>query len=514
MSRLSRRQVLQTGLAGVLAAGTSPLSAQGESASHNRQNTEFSFHRDHVIGTSLDVWLQTSTQEDADRCEQAILDEIERLRQIFSTYDPASEISWLNRNSGPSPVSADMIAVLREYEFWRGRSSQALSGQVGGFVSAWEEAQAVGKRPNDARLAAIVEQTRRPGWEIDETNRIVTRFTDQPFNLNSIAKGYIIQQAAAAARAAAPSLRSMLLNIGGDMLGWEKDASSRSGSLIGVQDPFRPEENAPLLTALRLNNAAVATSGSYQRHYTIGGQRHSHLFDPRTGLPALGIASATVVARTSVVANALATSLCVLSIPEGLKLVSEVPGTECLIVGADGRLWRSAGFHELELAFAANANEKAEANSPESWPDKYQVSINIELPAINAPRYRRPYVAVWIENADGKSIRSITVWGSKPKYWPSLPGWWKFAKDDMTLVKSVTRATRAPGKYEVVWDGKDDKGAKVTQGTYTVRVEVHREHGKDLMQNGKIVCGATTAKISMAKNDETGVTSVVYEKKK
>ena len=275
----------------------------------------------------------------------------------------------------------------------------------------------------------------------------------------------------AAAVSAAGSLQSVLLNIGGDMLHWDKEPSSSSGNLIGVQNPACPEENAPLLTALRLNNAAVATSGGYQRHYTIGGQRHSHLFDPRTGRPAEGIASATVVAPTCVIANALATSLCVLTIQEGLQLVSQTPGTECLLAAADGQLWRSAGFRNLERAPAIEPTVPIAADAVDAWPSGYQVSISVELPVVNVTRYRRPYVAVWIENSSGKSIRSITVWGAKPKYWPSLPGWWKFAKDDMNLVKSVTRATRSPGKYDVVWDGKDDQGTNVPKGTYTVRVE-------------------------------------------
>jgi len=507
--------MLGTGLAGAFAVGASPpLSAANTTPSDWGQIREFSFHRDHIIGTSFDVWLRASELEETDRCEQAMLGEIERLRQIFSTYDSTSEISWLNRNLGPATVSPDLFAVLRDYQYWSARSNGALNAQLGGIVHTWEEAQRRGQTPNPDQLTRIVERISQPGWTLDERTGTVTRLTDQPFNLNSIAKGYIIQKAVEAARAAAPSLQAVLLNIGGDMLGWHAESYSQPGWLIGVQDPFRPEENALPLTALRLGNGALATSGGYQRQYTIGERRHSHLFDPRTGSPALGIASATVIAPTSVIANALATSMCVMPVQAGLKLVSEIPGVECLLVGADRRQWRSARFRDLEVAFAAPTEEKAPAKPADSWPDEYHVSISIELPKITAVKYRRPYVAVWIENGEGKSIRSVTVWGMKPKYWPSLPGWWKFARDDMTLVKSVTRATRSPGRYDVVWDGKDDQGAKVPQGTYTVRVEVHREHGKDLVQTGKIVCGTDPAKISLAKNDETGDTSVAFEKKK
>jgi hypothetical protein len=95
-----------------------------------------------------------------------------------------------------------------------------------------------------------------------------------------------------------------------------------------------------------------------------------------------------------------------------------------------------------------------------------------------------------------------------------LNDWWKFARGTPTVVKAVTRATRGPGKYALVWDGKDDVGKAVPQGSYTVKVEVHREHGKHLRQSGKIECGADAATLKLAKNDETGETVVTYGAKK
>src|SRR6185436_14620584 len=100
------------------------------------------------------------------------------------------------------------------------------------------------------------------------------------------------QRAAAAAQAAVPSLAGLLINLGGDIAAWGNDAGNQKGWLVGVQNPREPYDNAKPLTRLRLANHAVATSGDYERYYTVEGKRYSHLLDPRTGRPAPG-ASAT-----------------------------------------------------------------------------------------------------------------------------------------------------------------------------------------------------------------------------
>jgi FAD:protein FMN transferase len=485
---------------------------------------EFYVHHDHVIGTSLDLWVIATSEKTAARCEDVVLAEIERLRRIFSTYDPESDISRLNRATVPVPASAEMREVLHLYEFFERRAAGAFNGRLGELIRAWKQAQKTGIEPDEALLRPIVEAINAPGWKIDDTHRTVTRITNQALDLNSIAKGYIIQKAARAVLAYVPEVRGLLLNLGGDMSAWGHDVAGRPCWTIGIQDPFHPEENAVPLTAVHLQNKAIATSGAYERYYTVAGKRYSHIFDPRTGRPATGLASSTVIANDNVTANALATTLCVLSPAEGLGLAASIPGVECLIVDADGKRHASAGWQVLEIA-QAPLNEPqdkgdkdiqaAKNKAADGWPDGYGVSISVTLPTLNdGKRYRKPYVAVWVENGDGKAVRSVAVWGNSPKYLKDLTFWWKIAKDDKDLVKAVTRATRAPGKYTLTWDGKDDKGKSLPQSAYTIVVEVHREHGAHLRQKGQIQCGTESATLTLERNAETEATVVEYARKK
>jgi FAD:protein FMN transferase len=441
------------------------------------------------------------------------------LRRIFSTFDPESEISRLNGTRAPMAASTEMIEVLKQYEVFQTRSDGAFNGQLGELVRVWKDAETTQREPDAATLSRLVQLLRERGWRIDQANRTVTRLAELPLNLNSIAKGYIIQKASAAARAKIASLQGLLLNLGGDMAAWGTDDAGKRSWTIGVQDPLHPEDNATPIACVRLQDAAIATSGGYERYYTIDGKRHSHIFDPRTGRPADGAASATVIAGDNVTANALATTLCVLAPEEGMRLVAATPGVECLLVTKEGKQLRSAGFQAMDVPVArleANVafQDNKDGKKIEAWPEGYQVNFMLTIPIVTAKKYRRPYVAVWVENADAKPVRSITVWGNNARYWKDLPQWWKFAKNDYGLVKAVTRATRAPGKYSLVWDGKDDKGNILFQGTYTVHVEVHREHGKLVRQTGKLVCGPEPAQITLEKNAETGDTLVEYAKKK
>lgn len=501
MSTPNRRDLFRAGAAGLSVAALGSTATASDAGISER-----SFHYDHLLGTSLDVWVIASADAAA-QAEAVALEEIERLRKVFSLHDADSELSRLNRACGGFVASPDLLAVLAQFITWQAASGGALNPQVGGLTRAWD--QAIGTSPDAAALDRAVKRIQTQGWAVE--GNVVTRRTDQPLNLNSIAKGYILRKAAEAVKRV---VSAGVVNLGGDLAVWGGQEWT-----LGVQDPFTPAENSPPLTRIRLKNQAAATSGGYMRNYTANGLKRSHILDPRTGRPADGVAGATVIADDCTTANALATALCVLGAAEGLRLAERF-GAAALVVDADGTEHRTGSFVRYELP--TGDEKKADEKKPEEpkkddkkaepWPDDYQVTLSFEL-ITPATRARRPYVAFWIEDADGKAVRTVAVWGNNPKWLNTMSGWWKLGKENKDLCKAVCKATRAPGKYELVWDGKDDAGKPLPQGTYTVKLEVHREHGKDVTQTAKIECGAKDAKATMDKNAEAEESTVKYAKK-
>jgi thiamine biosynthesis lipoprotein ApbE len=507
---ISRRDCFKAGAAGLCTAVISPAA---ETRTLLPDVGLHSFHHDHIIGTSLDLWVAAPDEQTAETAETAALMEIERLRRVLSVYDPESEVSHLNRTRGPAGVSPDLAAVLRGYDRWRRETLGAFHGQLGELTRLWKRGEAEGELPAAVELERIVQRLAVPGWHLDPVSESVQLTTEQPLELNALGKAYILECAVRAIRTAVPAVTGLLLNVGGDVVAWG-GPPGRTGWAVGIQDPFQHFDNAPPLAGLSITDQAVASSGGYQRYYTIGGRRYSHVLDPRTGHAAAGVAGATVVAGDAVTANAVATTLCVLPPDDGLRLVARVPGAECLIVASDGTQYRSPGLRPLtvERVGEVRAQEKKDPKPGDAWPEGFQVTVGVELPKIDAKRYRRPYVAVWVEDGKGKAVRTLGVWGNAPKYLKDLNDWWKIGKDDQDLVKAVARATRGPGKYDLVWDGKDDKGGALPQGTYTVRVEVHREFGEHLRQSGKIECRDKAVTLKLDKNAETAETVVEFKK--
>jgi FAD:protein FMN transferase len=396
---------------------------------------EHRFHYDGVIGTSFDLAIRlppaTASTDSAEHAARAALQEIDRLSRILSTYDPHSEIRRYE-NDGRI-YSPELAEVLDLYRYWQKQTAGVLSLRPTGPAG--------------------------------------------PLNVDALGKAYIIDRAAAAVRAAVPELNSLIVNIGGDIVVWGQRCE------VGVTSPREVHDNADPFTSVSLFNEAVATSGTYAR-----GQ---HLLDGRTGQKPVKPASATVIARDAVTANALATTLCIVDAEAGLELVERVSGAEALRIPYSGSVRRTPGFAARERI--TRIQQPANTN----WPAGFELSISINLITPD-PRMDRSYVAFWVEDLSGKLVRAIVLWGNKSKYHSELMGFWKITGGDQELLYKITRATRSPGSYKVVWNGMDDQGKPAPKGPYRIIIETNRWHGDYAKTSATIACGTEPVSVSLA----------------
>ena len=161
-------------------------------------------------------------------------------------------------------------------------------------------------------------------------------------DLGGIAKGYAGNRAAEFLRSQGVS--RAVIDLGGDvtLVGQHPEGL---GFRVGIRDPFNPA--AEPIAVLTLEDTAVFTSGAYERGFVIGGQRYSHILDPRTGRPAdSGVASVTIVAEDGIMADALSAAFSVMGLEGAAAFWRSWEGLafDFVVVGVDGIVTATPGL--------------------------------------------------------------------------------------------------------------------------------------------------------------------------
>jgi len=452
----------------------------------------FVFHHENVMGTSLELRIKAGSQREARQAETVVLEEIDHLSAIFSGYDRSSEFSrWQRTLNAETSVSPELFEVLERSTYWMAQGNGSFDPRVQALTELWTRCAAEKRKPTQVELSEVRELMGKTPWRLDAKARTATRLSRCPLSLNGIAKGYCVDRASRAAFDKSPGIVGLLLNVGGDLC-----VVGEIEGEIGVASPFGDSETTRPIAKITVSNAGVATSGNYQRAFKIGEESFSHVFDPRSGQPVDHVVSATVVAPRLADADALAKIVSVLPAEEALKLVKTIPGVECMLVLNDGSRAKSPGFGRYErsrIMPIAFRDEKAQEQPAESkprafWGDDFELVVDFEISPSkgSTARYRRPYVAIWVEDKNHLAVRTLTLWVQSdapgPRWIPDLKRWYQSDQvrrlvDKADLVETTSRATRPSGKYKVVWNGKDDHGKPLPPGHYTILIEAAREHG-------------------------------------
>ena len=466
---------------------------------------------ENILGTSFEMKVTAAYSQQGAAAEKTALNEIKRLSKILSAYDLNSEFSnWMKTKDIPVKISNDLFEVLQLMDEWRAKTNGALDPSAEIITQLWKSAAIQQTIPTSIEIQGAVSKVQQRHWLLNQSAKTAIHLSNEPLMLNSFVKSYIIKHAADEVLKN-KEIKSVVLNIGGDIV-----VAGDINESIGIVDPKAAAVNDEWLDYIKINNKAIATSGNYRRGELINGQWYSHIVDPRTGIPVNQIISATVIANHATDAGALATAFNVLTTEASIQLAQQIAGAEYLIITKDGERIESKGWKNYEIATKKNKSVSSSIPKIDQRNSGLELLINLELNQIQGGA-RRPFVAIWVEDINKNSIRTVSVWYNKPRWLHELRAWYKANNNKFSAeagnMASIASATRSAGKYTIKWDGKDDKGEDVKNGLYTIHIEVAREHGTYQLMSQEIKMGEIPFKFDLGANAEVAAASVEYRKK-
>ena len=289
------------------------------------------------VYTSLEgnVWHTTmhiTYGADRDLSSQvtAITDSVER---SLSPFLSDSRISEINRNEGLT-VDNCINEVFLESKRINGLSDGAFDPTVAPLVNLWGFGyESDGREPDKERIDSCLSLVGIAECRI-ENGEMIKKSPGTQFNFSAITKGFGIDRIARMLRR--EGIDDYMIEIGGEVA--VKGVNPRGEKWhIQIDSPQSGKEGHEQLAVIEVTDCCLATSGNYRNYRDTKQGRVGHTISPATGYPCISnVMSATVIAPSTMTADAFATALMAMDAESGIAMIESQPGVEAMLVIADG----------------------------------------------------------------------------------------------------------------------------------------------------------------------------------
>lgn len=293
---------------------------------------------DGIMGTRIVVELWADDRDKGNAAVEAVLTEMRRIDESMSTYKPASEVSQVNAQAAQhavkvSPELFDLLTTSLEFSRITAGAFDITYASVGYLYDYREHV-----RPSDAQIAKALPGINYKHVLLDADARTV-KFS-QPgvrIDLGGIGKGHAVDRGIAILQAR--GFKHALVTAGGD----SRIVGDRFGKpwVVGIRHPDRKDE---VIAKIPLEDAALSTSGDYERYFDEGGVRYHHILDPHTGKSARKVRSATIIGPTATRTDGLSKTAFVLGPERAIELYNQMEGIDAVLVTPDGRVLYTKGL--------------------------------------------------------------------------------------------------------------------------------------------------------------------------
>lgn len=298
-----------------------------------------------MLGTVCRITIYDKPTEEA---FSAAFSRIREIEQKMSLHSETSEIAKINAASGREAVqvSEETFRVIDKALQIAHLSEGAFDITIGPLVKAWGIGGDDARRPSDEELALLLPLIDYTMVELDHQARTVyLPKTGMALDLGGIAKGYAADEAARVLRSF--GIERGIINLGGNVLTM---GTKQDGSLwrIGIQDPESSRGEYAMI--VQLDDTSLVTSGPYERFLLLDGEFYHHILDTKTGFPIdSDFTSVSIITKSSMLADALSTSVYALGLDKGMKLLNELDEVEGLFFTEAKQVLFSTSRHPYRI---------------------------------------------------------------------------------------------------------------------------------------------------------------------
>ena len=254
------------------------------------------------------------------------------INSSMSTYIPSSDISKINSGDSTIVVDEHFEKVFQKANLMWYKSQGYFDPTVGAWVNAYgfgpnKKLKTIGLKERDS----LMKITGWPRIRLTKERRVIKDDSNIFIDFNALAKGYTVDQINSYFEK--KGSKNHLIDIGGELVSRGKNLITNKMWSVGIEKPSETTLPRKIFDIIELNNEALATSGNY-RKYSLDketNQKYVHSINPLNGRPARSnILSVSVKAEDCMTADAYATSLMVMPLNMGKKLIDDTPNVEAL----------------------------------------------------------------------------------------------------------------------------------------------------------------------------------------
>jgi FAD:protein FMN transferase len=303
---------------------------------------------DGIMGTRITVELWADDKDKAELAIDALLDEMRHVDESMSTYKPTSEVSQVNAKAadGPMHISKelfDLLVTAKEYSVITDGAFDITYASVGYLYDFRKHV-----RPNEAQIDKALPAVNFRHVLLDAKQQTV-QFSQKGvrIDLGGIAKGYSVDRGIDVLKSR--GFTRMYVSAGGD----SRIVGDRFGKpwMVGIRDPRKGE--GEVITRIPLVDAAISTSGDYERFFEEAGVRYHHIIDPHTGHSASKVRSATIIGPYATRTDGLSKTAFVLGPEKAMEIYNRIDDIDAIIVKLDGTVIYSKGIEPAHGAAPA-----------------------------------------------------------------------------------------------------------------------------------------------------------------